>query len=92
MPPESRTAALTRKSRRGGGVIDDTHPTVRTRIDAIFAAMTPSERFGWKPEDYPNAQTIGERTLLIPLSAKLSDANVGDVIAAVRSALRAGTG
>jgi len=45
------------------------------------------ERFGWKPEDYPAAHTIGERTLSIPLSAKLSDTDVGDVIAAVRSAL-----
>ena len=26
-------------------VIDDTHPRVHARIDAIFAAMTPSERF-----------------------------------------------
>jgi len=46
------------------------------------------ERFGWKPEDYPAAQAIGERTLSIPLSAKLGDADVADVIAAVRGALR----
>ena len=26
-------------------MIDDTHPQVRRKIDAIFAAMTPSERF-----------------------------------------------
>ena len=26
-------------------MIDDTHPRVHARIDAIFAAMTPSERF-----------------------------------------------
>lgn len=45
------------------------------------------QRFGWKPEDWPNAQAIGERTLSIPLSPKLSDQDVGDVIAAVRSAL-----
>ncbi len=41
------------------------------------------ERFGYKPGDYPNAEWIGERTLSLPLSAKLSDADVDDVIAAV---------
>jgi dTDP-4-amino-4,6-dideoxygalactose transaminase len=47
------------------------------------------ERFGWKPEAWPNAHAIGERTLSLPLSARLSDDDVGDVIAAVRHALRA---
>jgi dTDP-4-amino-4,6-dideoxygalactose transaminase len=46
-------------------------------------------RFGWRPEDCPHAQRIGEQTLSLPLSAKLSDADVGDVIAAVRQALAA---
>jgi dTDP-4-amino-4,6-dideoxygalactose transaminase len=45
------------------------------------------KRFGWKPEDYPNAQAIGESTVSLPLSAKLSDADVDDVIAAVRDVL-----
>ena len=26
-------------------MIDDTHPQVRAKVDAIFAAMTPSDRF-----------------------------------------------
>lgn len=47
------------------------------------------ERFGWRPEDWPNAQAIGDRTLSLPLSAKLDDADVADVIAAVRRALGA---
>ena len=47
------------------------------------------ERFGWRPEQWPNAQTIGDRTLSLPLSAKLTDDDVGDVIAAVRGALGA---
>jgi dTDP-4-amino-4,6-dideoxygalactose transaminase len=46
-------------------------------------------RFGWKPEDWPNAHAIGERTLSLPLSAKLTDDDVGDVIAAVRRTLHA---
>lgn len=45
------------------------------------------ERFGWKPEDYPNATTIGRRTVSLPLSAKLDDEDVGDVITAVKRIL-----
>jgi dTDP-4-amino-4,6-dideoxygalactose transaminase len=45
------------------------------------------EKFGWKPEDYPNAMKIGRSTVSIPITAKLSDADVSDVIAAVRSVL-----
>lgn len=45
------------------------------------------ETFGWKPEDYPNAMRIGRSTVSIPLSAKLTDNDVDDVIRAVRSVL-----
>ncbi|MEO6593443.1 MAG: DegT/DnrJ/EryC1/StrS family aminotransferase [Planctomycetota bacterium] len=45
------------------------------------------QRFGWQPGDFPHAKAIGDRTLSIPLSAKLTDADVGDVIAAVRAAV-----
>lgn len=39
--------------------------------------------FGWRPEDYPVADAIGRQTVSLPLSAKLTDADVDDVIAAV---------
>jgi dTDP-4-amino-4,6-dideoxygalactose transaminase len=39
--------------------------------------------FGWKPEDYPNAMRIGRQTVSMPLSAKLSNEDVEDVIKAV---------
>lgn len=45
------------------------------------------ERFGWKVDDYPNAKAIGDRTLSLPLSPKLGDDDVTDVIDAVRGAL-----
>lgn len=45
------------------------------------------QRFGWRPEDYPNAMAIGESTVSLPLSAKLSDEEAQDVIAAVRDVL-----
>ena len=42
------------------------------------------ERFGFAEGDLPNAEWVGERTLSLPMSAKLTDADVQDVIAAVR--------
>jgi dTDP-4-amino-4,6-dideoxygalactose transaminase len=45
-----------------------------------FYAMT----YGLQPEDFPEAEYISQRTLSIPLSAKLTDEDVGDVIDAVR--------
>ena len=47
-------------------------------------------RFGWRPEDYPVADAIGRGTVSIPLSAKLSDEDVADVITAVREVLLTG--
>lgn len=41
------------------------------------------ERFGFKKDDFPNAAYISERTISLPLSAKLTDKDVKDVIAAV---------
>ena len=45
------------------------------------------ERFGWRPQDYPHAMRIGRSTVSLPLSAKLSDRDVEDVIGTVRRAL-----
>lgn len=40
--------------------------------------------FRWKPEDYPHAMRIGRQTVSLPISAKLTDADVEDVIQAVK--------
>ena len=45
------------------------------------------ERFGWNADDYPYARDIGRQTVSLPLSAKLSDKDVEDVIRAVRGIL-----
>lgn len=37
-------------------------------------------RFGWTPSAYPNSALIGRSTLSLPLSPKLTDADVDDVI------------
>ena len=45
------------------------------------------DRFEYLPGDFPNATWISERTVSVPISPKLSDEDVQDVIAAVRAAL-----
>jgi len=47
------------------------------------------ERFGWQPADYPNAAAIGEATVSLPISARLTEQDVDDVISAVRTVLTA---
>lgn len=43
------------------------------------------EKFGWKPDDCPNATRIGRQTVSLPISAKLAEEDVEDVVSAVRS-------
>jgi dTDP-4-amino-4,6-dideoxygalactose transaminase len=47
------------------------------------------QRFGWKPEQWPNAMHLGRQTVSLPLSPKLADADVERVIGAVVSVLSA---
>ena len=47
------------------------------------------ERFGWRPEDYPEAMRVGRQTVSLPLSARLSDDDVGNVVGAVKAQLSA---
>lgn len=47
------------------------------------------QTLGWQPEDYPHATQVGRQTVSLPLSAKLTDEDVEDVIYAVRHILRA---
>jgi len=45
------------------------------------------ERYGWRPEDYPNSMRIGRQIVSLPLSAKLSAADVDDVVEAANRVL-----
>ncbi|MBN1491112.1 MAG: DegT/DnrJ/EryC1/StrS aminotransferase family protein [Phycisphaerae bacterium] len=45
------------------------------------------ERFGYKPEDFPNAAWISERTVSLPLSAKLTPEDVDRIVTTVQSVL-----
>ncbi len=44
-------------------------------------------RFGWKPEDYPNAMKVGRETVSLPISAALDQAAVTRVIDTVKDIL-----
>ncbi len=65
---------------------------IGTGVHYIGIHLQPyyQERFGHKPEDFPNATWISDRTVSIPLSPSLTDEDVNDVIQAVRHALQAG--
>ncbi len=43
--------------------------------------------FGYERDEFPNASWISDRTLSLPLSPKLTDEDVADVVAAVRRTL-----
>jgi len=45
------------------------------------------QTFGWRPEDYQHAMRIGRQTVSLPISARLTDQDVADVIGAVRAIL-----
>ncbi len=49
------------------------------------------QTFGWKPEEYPNAMRIGRSTVSIPLSARLTEEDVEDVIAGIEDVLAEGS-
>lgn len=50
------------------------------------------ENFGYRRGDFPAAEWVSDRTVSLPISARLTDADVEDVIAAVREILeKAGT-
>src|SRR6516162_817154 len=46
------------------------------------------KRFGWRPEQWPNAERVSRQIVSLPLSPKLSDADVEEVIDSVWKALK----
>ncbi|MBN1603300.1 MAG: DegT/DnrJ/EryC1/StrS aminotransferase family protein [Chitinispirillaceae bacterium] len=45
-------------------------------------------RFGWQPHDFPNASRIGRQTVSLPLSPRLTDSDIQDVIDSIRISLK----
>ncbi|MHB8896855.1 MAG: DegT/DnrJ/EryC1/StrS family aminotransferase [Candidatus Geothermincolia bacterium] len=62
---------------------------IGTGVHYIALHLHPyyQETFGCAKGDFPNAEWISERTVSLPLSAKLSDGDAGDVIEAVTEIL-----
>ncbi|MEP7132377.1 MAG: DegT/DnrJ/EryC1/StrS family aminotransferase, partial [Acidobacteriota bacterium] len=48
-----------------------------------------AERFGWRPDDFPEAHFVSERIVSLPLFPGLTDADQDDAIDAIRSVLTA---
>jgi dTDP-4-amino-4,6-dideoxygalactose transaminase len=63
---------------------------IGTGVHFISLHLHPyyKELFGFQPDDFPNSHYVSERTISLPLSAKLTDKDVEDVILAVQLALR----
>ncbi len=45
------------------------------------------QAFGWRPEDYPHAMRIGRETVSLPISAKLGENDLADVVSAIKRCL-----
>jgi len=62
---------------------------IGTGVHYIAVHLHPYYRdhFGYKPEDFPNATWISDRTVSIPLSPKLKDSDVTYIIQSVRNVL-----
>lgn len=65
---------------------------IGTGVHYLSIAEHPyyQQRFGWRPEQWPKAMHVGRKTVSLPLSAKLGDAEVQRVIDGVRLALTGG--
>jgi dTDP-4-amino-4,6-dideoxygalactose transaminase len=74
-----RDAFIDRMSRAGIGV----------GVHYLSLASHPhyQERFGWRPDDYPVADAVGATTVSLPISAKLTDSEVGRVAEVVERLL-----
>ncbi len=77
----SRDGVMRALARRGVG----------TGVHYISLHLHPfyRKKFGFKRQDFPNAAWISERTLSLPLSAKLTDAEVERVVKSFRTVVRA---
>ena len=45
------------------------------------------QRYGWKPEQWPNAMRLGRQTVSLPLSPKLTETQIERIVSSVRECL-----
>lgn len=55
---------------------------------ALHLSSYYKKRFGYKKEDFPNAEYISDRTISLPLSTKLTKEDINDAIDGVRKVIR----
>lgn len=62
---------------------------IGTGIHFIALHLHPyyADTYGYKRGDFPNAEFVSDRTISLPLSAKLTDEDVEDVVSAVKKVL-----
>jgi dTDP-4-amino-4,6-dideoxygalactose transaminase len=65
---------------------------IGTGVHYLSIAEHPyyQQRFGWRPEQWPNAMRIGRQTVSLPISPKLPNADVRRVTASITDTLLAG--
>jgi len=78
--PEKRDRILGAIQARGIGVA--------VNYRAVHLTKYYRERFGFSRGDFPAAESIGDRTITIPLWPAMTEAQVDEVIAAVRGAVK----
>ena len=78
--PEKRDRILGAIQARGVGVA--------VNYRAVHLTKYYRERFGFSRGDFPAAESIGDRTITIPLWPAMTEAQVDEVIAAVRGAVK----
>lgn len=63
---------------------------IGTGVHYIALHLHPyyKETYGYKQGDFPNAEFVSDRTVSLPLSPKLTDSDVKDVINAVKKVLK----
>lgn len=61
---------------------------VGVHYQAIHTHPYYTKTYGWTAKDFPDAQWVSDRTISLPLSSKLSDQDVTDVIEAIRKVLK----
>jgi dTDP-4-amino-4,6-dideoxygalactose transaminase len=69
------------------------HENIGTGVHYTALHLHPyyRNRFGYQRGDYPNTEFVADRTVSLPLSAKLTDEDVEDVVNAVTGILTSRT-
>ena len=70
-----------------GGAEEDATSAPACTTRRRTSSPTTRTRFGWKPEDFPEAHFVSERIVSLPLFPGLTDEDQDDVVAAVREVL-----